>query len=203
MALTDWSKESGAEYQGASNEQAQNGSFSYKAESSSGYNAIAANKQSKTDSPTEGRVQYWMYPVQVIDGSGYGIAFRLQDASNYYYARVQDYGSDGFGLMKVENGTPTKVDGSQINASLSDAVWQHFRITYWQDSGTLNVRFEVDSAGDGTWSAGASDIADPNPSFETGGGVGIGQPTSYLTSTSLDVNGYGDPGYWDEVEVFY
>ncbi|WP_435318467.1 hypothetical protein [Haloarchaeobius sp. TZWSO28] len=196
MALTDWTQYDGTEH-GASSEQVHNGSVSYKFNNGT-HSGMLIHDQSATDSPTEGRVEYWFRPDFDGDSAPGGIAFRVQDANNLYLACTNDDVTQMY-LAKNTGTGWTSVDGSNTTHDTT-LSWYQYRFTFWEDSGTLNVRWEQDTGGG--YSLMGDDMSDPANDLSDGGGIGIHNHGTAASALSQSTNGI-QAVWFDDVEVFW
>jgi hypothetical protein len=201
MALTDWQQEGDAAAQGATSNQAHAGSFSYQIDAGTNYpnTALLIHKQSLNDAPTEGRITAWQYPSFNGSSEPRAYAFRYQDVDNHYGVAINDDTSTLY-LAKKEAGGWTQVDSQSLTSYDGSVAWSQHRLTFWQDSGTLNVRLEQDT-GSG-YSAVATDMSDTNPSLGTGGGMGL-QNSSQLSDFLHNSSNGAQNVFWDDVEVYW
>lgn len=225
MARSEWSEYlSAGTYHSLQSTHTTDGDTALESTAADAGDAAEVLDQSSTDAPADGRiVTEWRDHDNMTSTSGaaiFGAYIRFQDASNWLMAQFAPLSANGnMALWLVERsggGNPTLLDSldlgsSAANITLSDGSawssdtahrWVPFRVTVWEEGGSIYAEVEEDANRDGTWDAIGSPISSSAHSITSGGGVGVGSVSS-TDAGGTAVNAAAEGFYIDATEVWY
>lgn len=169
----------GESSQGATQERASAGSYSYKMWGTDSGPSAVILKQSEADAPTEAKVTTQVFR----DSTSQKVQcfFRYTDPDNYLTI-VLDGSQSEIDLVDKDQGAVQIRDTKSLNVQQNQGQFDEFEFYLWEDSGTVYARV----LRNGTQMV--TDLSSSNID-NISGGVGVGSN--------------GGTNYFDETEIFY
>lgn len=164
---------------------------------------MAVLEQSVEDSPTEAQLVTSFYGLYEDHLSSFGMVLRWQDESNFYAIHgsklLSERGGD-IDLYKEKDGTGETIRSvNQRNSVPNQDEWYQFRCTAFLSDRGLHFRPEFRQSEVEEWTRynPNSDLIDPNPDLQSGGGVGM----VFYNPPGSDGN--SQDTYLDNTKVYY
>ena len=87
----------------------------------------------------QGRIDTYLYYNTLWAATFFGFSIRFQDATNFYYVKIQ---ADGAALIQRVHSVAGDVILASGNLPVTPTVWERWRATWWDDYVGIAIRLE-------------------------------------------------------------